>query len=69
MKTLPSYVFAALGVALVVLGIATLVWGDGALIRFFGVLVGLIGLVQVVFGGLRRTEEAGEPHALRGPSV
>jgi hypothetical protein len=68
-KTLPSYVFAALGVALVVLGIATLVWGDGALIKFFGALVAVIGVVQLIFGGVRRTEEGGEPHVLRGPSV
>ena len=57
MKPLPSFVYAALGVALVVLGVAGLVWGENTSVRIVCVFVGVIGLVQIVFGGFKRTTE------------
>lgn len=69
MKTVPSYLFAALGVALLVLGVVGLVWGDGAATKFVCALVAVIGVVQILAGGLRRKDEAGEPHVMRGPGV
>ena len=69
MKTFPSYVFAALGAALLALGVIGLIWGDSGLTRTICAFVGVIGIVQIIFGGLRRREEAGEPHVLRGPAV
>jgi hypothetical protein len=68
-KTMPSYLFAALGIALAVCGLLGVIWGDGAATKFVSALVLVIGLVQIVFGGFRRTEEAAHPHVLRGPGV
>jgi putative Ca2+/H+ antiporter (TMEM165/GDT1 family) len=68
-KTLPSYVFAGLGVALTVCGLLGVIWGDGAATKFVSGLVLVIGLVQIFFGGIRRTEEAAHPHVMSGPGV
>jgi len=68
-KTMPSYLFAALGVALTVCGLFGVIWGDGAATKLVSGLVLVIGLVQIVFGGFRRTEESGHPHEMTGPGV
>ena len=39
MKTVPSFVFAALGVALLVLGIAGIAYGDGTATKIISALV------------------------------
>ena len=57
MNTLPSYIFAALGVALVVLGIAAIFFGENLGQEIMGALVAIIGILQVIFGGLRRKTE------------
>ncbi len=59
MNTLPSYIFAALGVALVVLGIAAIFFGENLGQQIIGALVAIIGILQVIFGGLRRKTEDG----------
>ena len=59
MNTLPSYTFAALGIALVVLGGTAFALGDGTGERIACAAVVVIGLVQIVFGGLRRKTEDG----------
>jgi hypothetical protein len=56
-KTFPSYVFAAIGVALVVLGIAGLVYGDSDKARAISAIVAALGFVQVIFGGIKRRGE------------
>jgi hypothetical protein len=56
-KTFPSYVFAALGVALLVLGIAGIAYGADAGEQIIGALVAIIGVVQIIFGGLQRKTE------------
>jgi uncharacterized membrane protein HdeD (DUF308 family) len=56
-KTFPSYVFAALGVALLVLGIAGIAYGADAGEQIIGALVAIIGVVQIIFGGLQRKAE------------
>jgi uncharacterized membrane protein HdeD (DUF308 family) len=57
-KTFPSYVFAALGVALLVLGIAAIAYGADAGEQIIGALVAIIGIFQIIFGGIqRRTED------------
>jgi hypothetical protein len=68
-KTLPSYLFAALGAALVALGTIGLVWGEGAPTKTVFAIVGIVGVVLIIAGGIRRKVEAGEPHVLRGPGV
>lgn len=52
-----SYVYAALGIALVVLGIACIAFGEDTEVQIIGVAVAVIGVVQIVFGGLRRATE------------
>ena len=59
MNTLPSYIFAAFGVALVVLGIAAIFFGENLGQEIMGALVAIIGILQVIFGGLRRKTEDG----------
>ena len=59
MNTLPSYAFAALGIALVILGGTAFALGDGTGERIAWAAVVVIGIVQVVFGGLRRKTEDG----------
>ena len=61
--------FAGLGVALTVCGLLGVIWGDGAATKFVSGLVLVIGLVQIFFGGIRRTEEAAHPHVMSGPGV
>ncbi|HEX7186665.1 MAG TPA: hypothetical protein VF423_00445 [Actinomycetes bacterium] len=61
MKSLPSYVFAALGIALLALGIAGLAYGEDAGDQLIGSLVAIVGVVQIVFGGLRRKTEDDRP--------
>lgn len=68
MKTIPSLVFAALGVALVVLGIAGMAYGDNAGDQIIGALVAVIGVIQVIFGGLRRRFEDNAPRDEAPPS-
>jgi hypothetical protein len=68
-KTIPSYVFAAVGVALLALGVIGMVWGEGGVAKLLYALVAVLGLVLIIFGGKRRTKEAGEPHVMRGPDV
>lgn len=63
MKTFPSFVFAALGVALLVLGIAGIAYGDGTATKIISALVVVIGLVQIVFGGIKRTTEDDSPRS------
>jgi len=60
-KTFPSFVFAALGVALLVLGIAGIAYGDGTATKIISGLVAVIGLVQIIFGGIKRTTEDDSP--------
>jgi hypothetical protein len=62
-KSLPSYVFAALGVALLVLGIAGIAYGADAGEQIIGALVAIIGMVQIIFGGLQRKTEDVAPAA------
>ena len=62
-KTFPSYVFAALGVALLVLGIAGIAYGADAGEQIIGALVAIIGVVQIIFGGLQRKTEDVAPAA------
>ena len=57
MNTLPSYIFAALGIALVILGGSGVAFGDGPGEKIICAAVVVIGLVQIVFGGLRRKTE------------
>lgn len=59
MNTLPSYIFAAFGVALVVLGVAAMAYGDNLGQEIMGALVAIIGILQIIFGGLRRKTEDG----------
>lgn len=59
MHTLPSYIFAAFGVALVVLGIAAIFFGENRGQEILGALVAIIGILQIIFGGLRRKTEDG----------
>ncbi len=59
MNTLPSYIFAAFGVALVVLGLAAIFFGEDLGDQIVGALVAVIGILQVIFGGLRRKSEDG----------
>jgi len=61
MKTVPSYIFAALGIALLVLGIAGMAYGEDAGDRLIGSLVAIVGVVQIVFGGFRRKTEDDRP--------
>lgn len=61
MKPFPSYVFAALGVALLVLGIAAIAYGEDSGDQIIGALVAVIGVVQIIFGGLRRRTEDDAP--------
>jgi len=62
-KTFPSFVFAALGVALLVLGIAGLAYGEDTLTKVFSGLVAVIGVVQIIFGGIKRTTEDDSPRS------
>lgn len=64
MNSLPSYVFAALGVALVVLGISAIAFGEDLGEEIMGALVAIIGVLQVIFGGLRRKTEDSAPSRL-----
>lgn len=59
LNTLPSYIFAAFGVALVVLGLAAIFFGENLGQEIMGALVAIIGILQVIFGGLRRKTEDG----------
>jgi formate hydrogenlyase subunit 3/multisubunit Na+/H+ antiporter MnhD subunit len=62
-KSLPfSIVFAGLGVALLVLGIAGMIYGEDAGDQLIGALVAIIGVIQIIFGGLRRRTEDDQPH-------
>jgi uncharacterized membrane protein HdeD (DUF308 family) len=62
-KTFPSYLFAALGVALLVLGIAAIAYGADAGEQIIGALVAIIGVVQIIFGGFQRKAEDIAPAA------
>jgi uncharacterized membrane protein HdeD (DUF308 family) len=69
-KTFPSYVFAALGVALLVLGIAAIAYGTDAGERIIGALVAIIGVVQIIFGGFqRKTEDIAPPATDTAPQT
>lgn len=62
MKSLPfSIVFAALGVALLVLGVAGMFYGEDAGDELIGALVAIVGVIQIVYGGLRRRTEDDRP--------
>lgn len=57
MKRFPSYIFAAIGVALVALGAAGLAYGQNDKARAISAIVAVLGIVQVIFGGLQRKTE------------
>lgn len=58
MKSWPfSIVFAAFGISLLVLGIAGMIYGEDAGDRLIGSLVAVVGVIQIVYGGVRRRTE------------
>jgi hypothetical protein len=61
--TFPSYIFATLGVALLVLAIAAIAHGSDAGEQIIGALVAIIGVIQIIFGGFQRKNEDLAPTA------
>ena len=62
MPAVPSYVFAAVGIALFALGVASIGFGEPG-DQIIGALTGVIGVLNMIYGGLRRKTEDVVPAA------
>lgn len=63
MRTIPSYVFAGIGVALIALGVVGMIYSDTSENITFSAVIAALGLIQVIYGGLSRSREDDAPRA------